>query len=835
MRTTSSTPLNSCNNRRSLIRLRTLASPRLLLLVLTLACGISAAKDAPERGDAFERLIARTVAMRLPKMHYSHQKLNDDVSEQFFKEYFNLLDPQRSTFLAEDLESFAHVSERLDNLLQMGRIHFAYEVYELFLKRVKERAQYVESLLDNGVDLTKEEFYVPDRSEADWPADKRERETLWRKQVKNLLLTYSLIDSAEDEESDDDAQEDNDKDAKEDEASNADANDANNAKDESDADTDESGNGETDAEEDDPKDTAAKPATTQKTPEERVLNYFNRQQTLFEDRSSIEVLELFLLALAQVYDPHSSYMAPDTEEDFDIHMKLSLEGIGALLTTEDGYVKIADIIPGGPAQRDGRLQPGDRIIEVSQDDENPVDVINMPLRKVVDLIRGPKGSKVVLTVIEAEKGLGAVPVHIDLVRDEVKLKAQEAKAELLPIDECGYPVQAEDDNDNDNDENQPANRILLISLPSFYRDFEGEKNRDQDFKSSTRDVRRLIEKHATEDDLDGVVLDLRGNGGGSLTEAVDLAGLFFTKGPVVQARYSNGEVRVLRDKDGETVFSGPLTILVDRRSASASEIVAAALQDMGRAVIVGTEATHGKGTIQTLYHLEREFQNLPAPFNEKPPGSLKITVGKFYRINGEATQLRGVEPDIVFPDYSDHLELGERSLSNPMPWSQIDPVKYSRDDSVSPYLERLRQRSRDRRKQSEAYAERMEKINFFGERQKQKRVPLQREARTEYHRQQEEFSERFADKTPEGILEPSDDEDSDQDEESQNIWRLDDYVLVESGRILADLIRLRADKKLCDIERQVPLEEELANSSDRRDEDRRDEDRQDEDTLPAKD
>ncbi len=758
---------------------------RLFLAAGAMACGVSTSASAVEKAGSFERLVARSVAARLPNMHYSHKELDDEVSEQFFEEYFNLLDPQRSIFLAEDLESFGHLRDRLDNLLQMGRVHFAYEVYELYLKRVRERGEYVETLLDNGVDLTKEEYYVPDRSEADWAANNQERERLLRKQVKNLLLTYSLLDNTENEE------EDNGEKREDDEA------------DETDKDKDK----DTDKDADDDADDDAKPAAPKKTPEERVMDYFDRQETLFEDRDSIEVLELFLLALAQVYDPHSSYMAPDTEEDFDIHMKLSLEGIGAMLTTEDGYVKIADIIPGGPAQQDGRLQPGDRIIEVSQEDEDPVDVINMPLRKVVDLIRGPKGTEVVLTVIEAEKGLGAVPVQIDIVRDEVKLKEQEAKAELLTMDKFGHPVQ----NDDDDGENRSrSDRILLVSLPSFYRDFEGEKKGDKDYKSSTRDVRRLIDKHAAEDDLDGVVLDLRGNGGGSLTEAVDLAGLFFTKGPVVQARYSNGKVRVLRDKDGETAFAGPLTVLVDRRSASASEIVAAVLQDMGRAVIAGTEATHGKGTIQTLYHLEREFQNLPAPFNEKPPGSLKITVGKFYRVNGDATQLRGVEPDIVFPDYSDHLELGERSLSNPMPWSRIDPVKYSKDDSVRTHLSRLRQRSDERREESDAYAERMEKIRFFAEQRERERVPLQREAREEYHKQQEEFSERFADKTSTETVEPPEDQDSSEDEEAQTLWRDDDYVLTEGCRILSDLIRLRAGEEPCDIERQIPAEDQLA-------------------------
>lgn len=809
------------------------ASAWALLSAVSTLSAAPVSEPSVEDAGAFERLIARTVALRFPAIHYSHQELDDDASERLFEEYFSLLDPQHSYFLAEDLESFDHLRDRLDNLLKMGRVHFAYEVYNLYLERVRERIAFVQELLEDGVDLTAEEYYVPDRSEADWPADADARRTLWRRQVKNLLLTYSLMQTAgeddpqapeseiptDDEDDSEDGQTD-DEDAQADPTAKT----ATGEDRPPDEDQAAMRDNVDDAESKDAVDSpTTPPKRPEKTPEERVVDYFQRHLTIMEERDPIEVLEFFLLALARVYDPHSSYMAPDTEEDFDIHMKLSLEGIGALLTSEDGYVKIADIIAGGPAEQDGRLQPGDRIIEVSQGEGEAVDVINMPLRKVVDLIRGPKGTEVVLTVIEAEKGLGGVPVQIDIIRDEVKLKEQEAKAEIVPLDDCGARIADHEDGTDENEDRDgeaaDEHRILLISLPSFYRDFQAEQRGEKEFKSSTRDVQRLIETHVDNGGLDGVILDLRGNGGGSLTEAVDLAGLFFTKGPVVQARYSNGDVRVLRDQDGETTFTGPLAVLVDRRSASASEIVAAVLQDMGRAVIVGTGATHGKGTIQTLYHLAREFQRLPAPFNSKEPGTLKITIGKFYRINGGATQLRGVHPDIVFEDYSDHLELGERSLTNPLPWDSINPVAQKYEQSVKPLVPKLKERSGARNAESATYAKRLELIRLFAERQEHDRVPLQREARVAYHEEQQKLSEQFERISRSGDNQDrnADDEEDDNqatDEETPRLWRKDDYVMAESCRILSDLIHLRAGEPLCDIQQQLPPEPELAGGAD---------------------
>lgn len=800
-------------------RVRSLAWALRLACVLALLVPLSrsaSADDGSSEPGAFERLIGRTVATTFPRLHYSHRGLDDEASKELFTEYFELLDPQHRYFLKADVESFSHLEERLDDLLEGGRMHFAYEVYELYLERVREQIAYLDDVLEKGFDFDVQEYYTPDRSEAPWPANKTQQEDLWRRSAKNLLLTYSMMDSRDEDESGDPSEPEEPNaqpDADEPNAESGDAGETTEALD--DAQT-QAGQQEDEAttEEPPPEETVR---AKDKTPEERVADYYQRHLNLMESKDSIEILEMYLLALSRVYDPHSSYMAPRTEEDFDIHMKLSLEGIGALLTTEDGYVKIADIIPGGPAEQDGRLQPGDRIIEVAQGEREPVDVINMPLRKVVDMIRGPKGTEVVLTVIEAKRGLGSVPVHIELIRDEVKLKEQEAKGERFDLDEFGRPVP-------DGAEQAPDTSLLFISLPSFYRDFEGQKNGRTDFKSSTRDVKRLIEKHIEQGDIDGIVLDLRNNGGGSLAEAVELAGLFFAKGPVVQARYYNERTKILRDTDGEVTFAGPLVVMVNRRSASASEIVAAVLQDTKRALVVGTESTHGKGTIQTLYHLKRRFQTLPAPFNSKEPGTMKVTIGKFYRVNGGATQLRGVTPDIVFPDFSDALELGEKHLPNAMPWDAIEPVPHPHTEEEPLFIERLGERAEARNAISPAFARRVENIALFEELREDNRVPLQREARMAYHEEQERMSDLLAEERSDAEDEVEADEEddganTDDGGDEETLWSDADYVLKESCRLLCDLVDLRKKTPLCAIEEQFPEAEDDAADAAKPDED----------------
>lgn len=765
------------------------------LVCVSSLCYVVAQEQPDREPGAFERVIARTVASRLGDLHYAQRELDDELSERVFREYFELLDPQHVYFLASDVQSFAHQKRQLDDQLGMGRVHFPYEVYDLYLERLADRIEFVEKTVGKGFDLSREETFDPDRADADWPANSDERNDLWRRRLKNLYLTYGLMDQGEYENGND-----------------QDKNDADEDQDAGDGDGGE-GEVENDAgEEEEEEEARADSGVLRKTPEQRVLDYHTRQQRFMTGKTTLEVLELYLSALARAYDPHSAYMGPRAEEDFDIHMKLSLQGIGALLSTEDGYVKIVDIIPGGPAERDGRLKPGDRIIEVAQAEEDPVDVINMPLRKVVDMIRGPKGTEVALTVIEAAKGLGGVPVRIDIVRDEVRLQEQEAKAEPIYLDGCGNRVGAADEtSDAPAGEVDSDARILLVSLPSFYRDFEGEQNGDKEFKSSTRDVKKLLEPEIAKG-LDGLILDLRGNGGGSLQEAVELAGLFFPKGPVVQARYSDGRVKVLRDRDGQSTFSGPLVVLVDRLSASASEIVAAALQDSGRACVVGADSTHGKGTIQTLYHLDREFQRLPAPFNEREPGTVKLTVGKFYRISGGATQLKGVQPDITFEAFADYMELGEANLDNPMPWDSIDPVHHPQRDIVGPYLKTLAERAEARKSRSAEYADLRERISRFAELRRQTEVPLNKSARINYHDRQEAVSDAISSVRGrrDGEEAENDGQNADEDEgtgDSETLWRPDDYVLKEACRVLSDLIRLTAGDGLC------PVGDQLAESA----------------------
>src|SRR5207302_5113254 len=330
-------------------------------------------------------------------------------------------------------------------------------------------------------------------------------------------------------------------------------------------------------------------------------------------------------------DPHSSYMSPPTLDDFDIAMRLNLEGIGALLRSENGQTIVAEVITGGAAAADGRLKPNDKIIAVAQGDSQFVDVIDMKLREVVKLIRGARATKVQLKVIPAEK---VVPLVYDLTRQKIELKAQEARQEII---EQGKKA-----------DGSPY-RIGVIDLPSFYADPGSRRNGQADAKSATEDVRKIL-KEFTAKGVDGVVLDLRKNGGGALNEALALTGLFIDQGTVVQVKGSQGPVQRLKDPEKGTVYAGPLMVLVSRYSASASEILAGALQDYGRALIVGDSSTHGKGTVQALLDLGTQIAGNRVGGSPQPKlGALKLTVQQFYRVNGDSTQNRGVLSDVVLP------------------------------------------------------------------------------------------------------------------------------------------------------------------------------------------
>jgi carboxyl-terminal processing protease len=385
------------------------------------------------------------------------------------------------------------------------------------------------------------------------------------------------------------------------------------------------------------------------TLDKRYENYQNRIKKLNNE----DVFQMFMNAYATAIEPHTNYLGPRSAENFDIAMRLSLEGIGAVLQSRDDYTLIREVVPGGPAAMSGKLKVGDRIVGVAQGDKGPfTDVLGWRIDDVVQLVRGEKDSTVRLDVIPADAGPDGKHVSVSLVRKKINMEEQSAKKSIMEVKDGGV-----------------KRRIGVISLPTFYLDFEARRRGDKDFKSATRDVQRILGELKKEK-VDNVLIDLRNNGGGSLIEAVELTGLFIDKGPVVQQRTAEGRVDVESDTNAGLAWDGPMGVLINRGSASASEIFAAAIQDYGRGLVIG-EPSFGKGTVQTLINLDRF-----APNEKTHYGELKMTIAQFFRINGGTTQLRGVSPDIKLPVMADVDNFGESSYDNALPWVQIKPANF---------------------------------------------------------------------------------------------------------------------------------------------------------------
>ena len=390
-----------------------------------------------------------------------------------------------------------------------------------------------------------------------------------------------------------------------------------------------------------------------------VKRYKNQQKRLQQTRSE-DVFQAYINAFAQTYDPHTTYLSPDNAENFDINMSLSLEGIGAMLQGDNEHVKIVRLIPAGPAEKSKLVAPADKIIAVGQADKDLVDVIGWRLDEVVKLIRGPKGSQVRLEIIPASNAPNdQTSKVVTLTREAVKLEEQAAKKSILNLDQDGRKV-----------------KLGVIEIPAFYLDFKAYRSGDPEYKSTTRDVKRLITELQKEQ-VEGIVIDLRNNGGGSLQEATELTGLFIEQGPTVLVRNSDGRIDVLADEQKGSFYKGPLTVLVNRLSASASEIFAGAMQDYHRALIIGGQ-TFGKGTVQTIQ-----------PLNH---GELKLTLAKFYRVSGQSTQHQGVIPDISYPADMDVNEIGESALPEAMPWDSIKPALEPSSDPFKPFIAELKSR-----------------------------------------------------------------------------------------------------------------------------------------------
>src|SRR6184192_3638793 len=436
-----------------------------------------------------------------------------------------------------------------------------------------------------------------------------------------------------------------------------------------------------------------------------IARRYERLARNVHEQDKDEQVKLFLDALAQAYDPHSEYLSKADMKNFSINMGLSLVGIGAMLRSEDGYAKIESLVPGGPAQTDGRLKVGDRITAVAQGPADYVDVREMRLDKVVEMIRGKKGSHVRLLVIPSDATDPSRRKNVELVRDEIKLKDQEARADIIiRKDENGEPV-----------------KLGWLTLPSFYADM------DKHQKSTTRDVLALL-KRLKKENIAGLVVDLRRNGGGSLEEPLSLTGLFLKSGPVVQTKDYNGSIRISSDPDPGIAYSGPLIVLTSRQSASASEIFAAALQDYGRAVIVGDKNTFGKGTVQTILPIGRFASLLGSRSDED--GALKLTIQKFYRVAGGSTQLHGVASDVILPSLSDLPEFGEGALKNALAYDEVAKARYTKwSDSHSLFIDQLRRRSEGRVKDDPEFHYVVEDIDRLRHKIDENRISLNEDGR----------------------------------------------------------------------------------------------------------
>lgn len=403
----------------------------------------------------------------------------------------------------------------------------------------------------------------------------------------------------------------------------------------------------------------------------KLTRRYTQQLRTAEQTGRDDVLEMYLNALADVYDPHSDYVGQQQMKSLQTAMNLSLFGIGASLQAVDGYCTIREVLPGGPAARGGALKPGDRIIAVAQGGKEPVDIVELPLAQAVELIRGPKGSKVSLTVLPKGSPDASRPHLVTLVRDEIQLEDQRAKAQILELPKSqGAPL-----------------RLGVIDLPTFYAG-TGEQGNGP---SVTADVAQLLRKLKAEH-VQGLIVDLRRNGGGSLKEAISLTGLFIPEGPVVQTKGPAGDVVVESDPDPTELYSGPLIVLTSRFSASASEILAGALKDYGRALVVGDSSTFGKGTVQSIMPLA-PVMDRSRMAHSYDPGALKVTIRKFYRPSGSSTQLRGVASDIVLPSTTDFSDINESALDNPLPWDAVPAAAYERASRVQAHLDRLREKS----------------------------------------------------------------------------------------------------------------------------------------------
>ncbi|MBU2955100.1 carboxy terminal-processing peptidase [Marinobacter sp. F3R08] len=675
-------------------------------LLLSTPLGLQAKVDSPAVYQPVAPTIDQAranilIARQLQFTHFRDLGISDELSGDVFDAYLNYLDGQRIYLSQEDIGKFDKIRTQLGSALKTGQLQPGFDIYNLVQQRIIERLQFALETIDKGLD------------------------TLDFSTNESILVDRSEVDWESD----------------------ANALDALWLKRIKNAVLAQRLNGSDD----------------EAIVEALRRRYEGQLKRAYQARSE-DAFQAYMNAFTGMWDPHTSYFSPRTSENFNINMSLSLEGIGAVLQSDNEYTKVVRLVPGGPASNQGQLQPADRIVSVAQEDEKPVNVIGWRLDEVVDLIRGPRNSTVTLEVIPANASDETITEAIAIKRDEVKLEEQSASKDIIRLERSGKEY-----------------AIGVITIPTFYADFQAMQAGDPNYKSTTRDVRKLIEELEAEG-VEGLVIDLRNNGGGALHEANDLVGLFIDKGPTVQIRNASNDVQVLNDGDPSVAYDGPLVVLTNRMSASASEIFAGAIQDYGRGLVVGSQ-TFGKGTVQAV-----------RPLNH---GQLKITQSKFYRVSGGSTQHKGVIPDIEIPSRIDKTRIGEDALDHALPWDQIEAVPHTRYFDFSGIIDELRRRHEERFSTNPEFSLLQQEINFLAEQRATDSVSLNFEERRAQHEQIERTRLAIANARRELKGQPSFDSLEDledwQDQQAADLNSSDeelDFVIREGGHIMADMLDL---------------------------------------------
>ncbi len=681
----------------------------LFVISLSLLSVSTQAKVNPIEPDGELSQTSAEVVSRLRHQHYQRTSIhmNDELSSTVLDRYLKELDREHSYFLASDIKEFEHYRYLLDDAFKTGNLKPAFTIFNRYEKRLVERIKFLLKQLDKGVDKLD---FSKDESML---IDREDQPWPATEAEMNALWIKRLKNDVLNLEL-----------------------------------------------------SGKSPEKTQELLHKRYSNQLKRiQQTNAED-----AFRVYMNSLTLSYDPHTQYFSPRGTENFNIRMRLSLQGIGAMLQAEDEYTKVTRVIPAGPADKEGELKANDKIIGVGQGkDGEIVDVIGWRLDDVVDLIRGKKGTVVRLEIIPSSSAGEQQTKIISITRDTVKLEEQAASKKVLELSSYGKKY-----------------KLGVIDIPKFYIDFEAASKGDPNYKSTTRDVKKLI-KELEAEKVDGIIIDLRDNGGGSLREVNELIGLFIKKGPTVQVKGVSGRVYVYEDEDPSIIYTGPLAVLVNRLSASASEIFAGAIQDYHRGIVIGTQ-TYGKGTVQAMLPLHH--------------GQITLTQQKFYRISGNSTQNRGVIPDINLPSLYDTSEIGESALEGALPWDKIRPSRYQVYNDFSGIIPKLIRDHEKRIIHDPDYTYLVKTTELIDKRRQRKTISLNRAKREADKKQLEqqqlalENTRRKAKGLPllkdiKALEKEQEDKDKSDDKDKKDEPT---PLLTETGHILVDYIHLEQPK-----------------------------------------